>query len=63
VAVARQVGMSVLGLTLLTKRSLIEFDTDEVVASHEETLDSGRRRAEDIKLFIARIVERISVQE
>jgi len=42
---------------------LIEFDTDEVVASHEETLDSGRRRAEDIKLFIARIVERISVQE
>jgi len=59
IAVARHVGLSCLGLSLITNKCLMEFDSDAIAPSHEETLESGRLRAEDLKRFVSRIVEAI----
>ncbi len=58
VTVARQVGMKVLGLSLVTIMCVLEFDAEEGV-NHEAVLETGRRRARDMESLLSNIVERM----
>ncbi len=58
VTVARQVGMKVLGLSLVTNMCVSEFDAEERV-NHEAVLETGRRRARDMESLLSNIVEQM----
>jgi len=62
VSVARHVGMRCLGLSLVTNMCIVDYDTPQVAASHAETLESGRQRADDLKQLVHRIVGKLPVQ-
>jgi purine-nucleoside phosphorylase len=55
VIVARQEGMEVMGISLVTNKCIIEYDSVSV-ANHEEVLETGQMRAKDLEKFITQIV-------
>jgi len=61
VSVARHTGLRVLGLSLITNLCLVDFDTTKPSASHEETLQSGRLRAEDLKRLVSNVIAELPV--
>jgi len=63
VSVARHVGLRVLGLSLITNKCLVDYDTTQPAASHAETLDSGSKRAKDLKLYVSSIIEQLPIKE
>lgn len=52
VATARHVGLKVVGISLVTNKCLMDYDTDEGTANHEDNLIVGRQRAEDRKSVV-----------
>jgi len=58
VIVARQMGVDVLGISLVTNKCIRTYDAVEV-ANHEEVLETGRMRAKDMERFVAKIAERV----
>ncbi len=60
VIVARQAGMKVLGLSLVTNMCVLEFDSEEL-ANHEEVLEVGRMRAKDLERLVSTFVELMEI--
>ena len=52
---ARHCGMRCLGMSLITNKCIVEYDTEEK-ANHEEVLETGRIRSKDLQMMVARIV-------
>nr|XP_022286047.1 purine nucleoside phosphorylase-like isoform X3 [Crassostrea virginica] len=56
--VARHCGMEVLAMSLITNSCVMEFDSDQT-ANHEEVLETGRARSQDMQNLITKIVQKI----
>ena len=59
VIVARQVGLRVLAMSLVTNACAMDHDTD-VATNHEEVLEVGRNRAKHMQHLVSTVVSRIS---
>ena len=59
VIVARHCGMKVFGLSLVTNKVIMDYESSET-ANHEEVLETGKARAHDIERLVAKIVENIN---
>ena len=58
VTVARHCGMRALGISLVTNKCVMDYDTQNA-ANHEEVLETGRMREEDFKRLVTRLLELI----
>ncbi|RXM95938.1 Purine nucleoside phosphorylase [Acipenser ruthenus] len=58
VIVARHCGMRVFGLSLITNKAVMDYNS-ESKANHEEVLQTGRERASQLEEMISRLVEGI----
>ena len=58
VLVATHCGMTVFGLSLITNKCVMEYDSQNF-ANHEEVLDTGKKRATDMQLLISDMVEQM----
>ncbi|KAM8851031.1 purine nucleoside phosphorylase-like [Spinachia spinachia] len=58
VIVARHAGMRCLALSLITNISVMDYDSREK-ANHEEVLETGRQRAEQMEKLVSTIVSRL----
>lgn len=57
--VARHCGMSVLAFSLITNTCITEYDTQEET-NHEEVIEVGNMRQNDLKQFVTSIVATIT---
>jgi purine-nucleoside phosphorylase len=55
VITARHCGMRILGFSLITNEAITEYDVEEE-ASHEEVVETGQRRQEDLKRFMTYLI-------
>ncbi|XP_053401951.1 purine nucleoside phosphorylase-like isoform X2 [Mercenaria mercenaria] len=55
VLVANHCGIEVCGITLITNKCVMEYDSTQV-ANHEEVLETGQKRAKDMQNLIGEIV-------
>jgi len=60
--VAHHCGIKVFACSLITNMCVVEYGTD-IETNHEEVLEWGKKRAEDMKVFIAKMVKAISDPE
>ncbi|XP_034410767.1 purine nucleoside phosphorylase 5b [Cyclopterus lumpus] len=58
VLVARHAGMRCFALSLITNRSVMDYDSQEK-ANHEEVLETGRLRAEQLQKLVSTMVARL----
>lgn len=58
VLVATHCGMTVFGLSLITNKCIMEYDSQNF-ANHEEVLDTGKKRAKDMQRLISEMVEQM----
>ncbi|RXM28716.1 Purine nucleoside phosphorylase [Acipenser ruthenus] len=58
VIVARHCGMRVIGLSLITNKAVMDYDSKSK-ANHEEVLQTGRKRASQLERMISSFVERL----
>lgn len=58
VIVARHCGMRVFALSLITNKAVMDYDSEEK-ANHEEVLEMGNRRAEQLERLVTTMVTRI----
>ncbi|XP_039600849.1 purine nucleoside phosphorylase-like [Polypterus senegalus] len=58
VIVARHCGLRVIGLSLITNKSVMEYDSIDK-PNHEEVLETGKWRAEQFQKFVSTLVGRI----
>lgn len=58
VIVARHCGMRVFALSLITNQSVMDYESEEK-ANHEEVLETGKLRAEQLERLVANMVMRI----
>ncbi|XP_028813722.1 purine nucleoside phosphorylase 6 [Denticeps clupeoides] len=58
VVVARHCGLSVLGLSLITNKAVMDYDSHEK-ANHEEVLETTRLRANDLQRLVSQLVTRL----
>uniref|UniRef100_A0A8C6WZH7 Purine nucleoside phosphorylase n=1 Tax=Neogobius melanostomus TaxID=47308 RepID=A0A8C6WZH7_9GOBI len=58
VIVARHCGMRVFALSLITNQSVMDYDSEEK-ANHEEVLQTGKHRAEQLERLVSTMVTRI----
>lgn len=58
VLVATHCGMTVFGLSLITNKCVMEYDSQNF-ANHEEVLDTGKKRATDMQRLISDMVEQM----
>ncbi|MGH0118617.1 UNVERIFIED_CONTAM: hypothetical protein FKN15_047597 [Acipenser sinensis] len=58
VIVARHCGMRVFGLSLITNKAVMDYDS-KGKANHEEVLQTGRKRASQLEKMISSFVERL----
>jgi len=56
--VAHHCGMKVFACSLITNMCVVEYNTG-IDTNHEEVMEWGKKRANDMKIFIARMVEAI----
>ena len=56
--VASYCGIDVLGLCLITNKSIIEYDSDDI-PNHEEVLETANRRAHDLEDLVHEFVSLI----
>lgn len=59
VIAARQCGVRVLGISLVTNVVITDSELTGVGPTHEEVLETGRRRAKDMENLVKVIVERL----
>jgi len=57
--VAHHCGMTVFACSLITNMCIVEYNTG-VETNHEEVIEVGKRRANDMKVFISRMVSAIN---
>ncbi|XP_076449086.1 purine nucleoside phosphorylase-like [Babylonia areolata] len=60
VLVARHAGMRVLGMSLITNKVVMEYDS-EALANHEEVLAAGQARSKDLQALVARLMDKIEL--
>lgn len=60
VIVARHCGMDVLGISMITNMIVMDYE-DQRLANHEEVLETGRKRSEDIQKLVRHIVSRMEI--
>lgn len=58
VIVARHCGMRVFALSLITNKAVMDYDSEEK-ANHEEVLETGKQRAEQLERLVSTIVARL----
>lgn len=58
VIVARHCGMRVFALSLITNLGVMDYDSEEK-ANHEEVLQTGKQRAEQMEQLVSSVVNRI----
>uniref|UniRef100_A0A3Q3DVZ9 purine-nucleoside phosphorylase n=1 Tax=Hippocampus comes TaxID=109280 RepID=A0A3Q3DVZ9_HIPCM len=58
VIVARHCGMRVFALSLITNQAVMDYDSEEK-ANHEEVLQTGKQRAEQLEQLIFTMVARM----
>lgn len=58
VIVARHCGMRVFALSLITNQAVMDYDSEEK-ANHEEVLQTGKQRAEQLERLVSTMVTRI----
>ncbi|XP_033839095.1 purine nucleoside phosphorylase 5a [Periophthalmus magnuspinnatus] len=58
VIVARHCGMRVFALSLITNQAVMDYDSEEK-ANHEEVLQTGKHRAEQLERLVSTMVTRI----
>ncbi|CAM4513535.1 unnamed protein product [Leuciscus chuanchicus] len=58
VIVARHCGMRVFALSLITNKAVMDYDSEEK-ANHEEVLQTGKHRAEQLERLVSTIVARL----
>lgn len=56
--VARHASMKVFGMSLITNKVALDEDS-EVVCNHEEVLEISAKRAETMKSFVEKLVEKL----
>ncbi|XP_032387271.1 purine nucleoside phosphorylase isoform X1 [Etheostoma spectabile] len=56
--VAHHAGMRVFALSLITNRSVMDYDSQEK-ANHEEVLETGRQRAQQLEKLVSTMVARL----
>ena len=57
--VAHHCGMKVFACSLITNMCIVEYGTG-IETNHEEVIEWGMKRANDMKMFIAKMVEAIN---
>ena len=55
VLVANHCGMEVCGISLITNKCVMDYDSTQV-ANHEEVLETGEKRAKDMQKLISMII-------
>lgn len=60
VLVATHCGIEVCGITLVTNKCVMEYDSKQV-ANHEEVLETGQKRAKDMQALITAVVGQLDV--
>ncbi|XP_050396188.1 purine nucleoside phosphorylase isoform X2 [Patella vulgata] len=60
VLVARHCGLKVFGMSLITNECVMEYDSEQF-ANHEEVLETGKKRSENVKNFFSIFIEKIEV--
>lgn len=55
---ARHCGMRVLALSLITNKSVMDYDSEKK-ANHEEVLQTGEMRAKQLEKLVSTMVSRI----
>lgn len=58
VIVARHCGMRVLALSLITNKSVLDYNSEKK-ANHEEVLQTGEMRAKQLEKLVSTVVSRI----
>lgn len=58
VIVARHCGLRVLGMSLVTNKAVMDYNT-EAIASHEEVLQAGKDSAKFLEKLVSLLVQRI----
>ena len=58
VVVARHCGLRVLGLSLITNKVVITYDSEERT-NHEEVLEIGRMRTKDFQRLVSHVVAKM----
>lgn len=58
VIIARHCGMRVFALSLITNQAVMDYDSEEK-ANHEEVLQTGKQRAEQLEKLVSTLVTRI----
>ena len=60
VIVAAHMGIKCLGLSLITNRCIMEYDTDEV-PNHAEVLEAGKKASKYVLDIVTQFVGKITV--
>lgn len=60
VIVARHAGMRCFALSLITNKSVMDYDSQEK-ANHEEVLETGRLRAKHLEKLVSSMVARLEL--
>lgn len=58
VIIARHCGMRVFALSLITNQAVMDYESEEK-ANHEEVLQTGKQRAEQLEKLVSTMVTRI----
>lgn len=58
VIVARHCGMRVFALSLITNKAVMDYDSEDK-ANHEEVLQTGKHRAEQLERLVSTILTRL----
>lgn len=58
VIIARHCGMRVFALSLITNQAVMDYESEEK-ANHEEVLQTGKQRAEQLEKLVSTLVTRI----
>lgn len=59
VLVANHCGMEVCGISLITNKCVMDYDSKQV-ANHEEVLETGEKRAHDMQRLISTVVSKLT---
>lgn len=57
---ARHCGMRVFGMSLITNQCVMDYESD-ASANHEEVLEAGKMRAEDMQKIVKKMVDMMDV--